>query len=268
MSQNKIKQLRTQLSITQRGLADMVGTSQQQIQRIETGKVAAKLGLAQAICAVLNKPLSAVFPDGDEVLKEFRTYRTQTDEALDRFAANGIEIDNGIWSVKLYLRGHQDPLWLPISAADKRRFFSYFQEKTDPEIERFFVFYSDQYCYALNTREVAFHQFLFEALTPIYGDGDEHGDEDFYYNVCITLENGGPVIGLSVESDEPEDENTGALGQLGGFFDMLESGPEKTARYVIADADGEDAFIRIGSIAMVKVALDVLEPVEDDDEEV
>lgn len=29
--QNKIKELRTQLSITQRELADMVGTSQQQI---------------------------------------------------------------------------------------------------------------------------------------------------------------------------------------------------------------------------------------------
>ncbi|WP_163467470.1 helix-turn-helix transcriptional regulator, partial [Klebsiella michiganensis] len=44
MIQNNIKQLRTQLSITQRELAYMVGTSQQQIQRIETGKVAAKLG--------------------------------------------------------------------------------------------------------------------------------------------------------------------------------------------------------------------------------
>jgi DNA-binding XRE family transcriptional regulator len=45
MLQNNIKQLRTQLSITQRELAFMVGTSQQQIQRIETGKVAAKLSL-------------------------------------------------------------------------------------------------------------------------------------------------------------------------------------------------------------------------------
>nr|WP_246494612.1 helix-turn-helix domain-containing protein [Brenneria izadpanahii] len=50
MLQNKIKQFRTQLSITQRGLAESVGTSQQQIQRIETGKVAAKLGLAQMRC--------------------------------------------------------------------------------------------------------------------------------------------------------------------------------------------------------------------------
>lgn len=35
---------------------------------------------------------------------------------------------------------------------------------------------------------------------------------------------------------------------------------------MLTDEDGEDAFIRIGSIAMVRVALDVLEPVEDDDE--
>lgn len=39
MAQNKIKQFRTQLSITQRELAEMVGTSQQQIQRIEAGKL-------------------------------------------------------------------------------------------------------------------------------------------------------------------------------------------------------------------------------------
>lgn len=55
MLRNNIKQLRIQLSITQRELAYMVGTSQQQIQRIETGKVAAKLGLAQAICNALGK---------------------------------------------------------------------------------------------------------------------------------------------------------------------------------------------------------------------
>ncbi|MEC5342572.1 helix-turn-helix transcriptional regulator [Brenneria populi] len=268
MPQNKIKQLRTQLSITQRELAERVGTSQQQIQRIEAGKVAAKLGLAQAICAVLNKPLSAVFPDGDEVLKEFRTYRSQADEYLNHFAAKGIEIDSSVWSVKLYLRGHQDPLWLAISAADKRRFYAYFQEKTYPGVERFFVFDSDQYRYALNTREVIFHQFLFEPVAPIYSNGDENRDEDFYYNVHITLENGGPIIGLSVEPDEPEDEDIEDIGQLGSFFEILECDPETAERYVITDMDGEDAFIRIGSIAMVKVSLDALEPVEDGEDEV
>lgn len=35
---------------------------------------------------------------------------------------------------------------------------------------------------------------------------------------------------------------------------------------MITDEYGEDAFIRIGSIAMVRVALDALEPVEEDEE--
>lgn len=70
MLQNNIKQLRTQLSITQRELAFMVGTSQQQIQRIESGKVAARLGLAQAICSALDKPLNAVFHGGENTLKK------------------------------------------------------------------------------------------------------------------------------------------------------------------------------------------------------
>ncbi len=34
---------------------------------------------------------------------------------------------------------------------------------------------------------------------------------------------------------------------------------------MITDEDGEGAFIRIGSIAMVRVALDALERVEDDE---
>lgn len=85
-------------------------------------------------------------------------------------------------------------------------------------------------------------------------------------NVHITMVNGGPVIELYCEPDESEDESDGDIGQLNAFFDILESEPESTERYQLTDIDGEDAFIRIGSIAMVRVALDALEPVEDDEE--
>jgi hypothetical protein len=77
--------------------------------------------------------------------------------------------------------------------------------------------------------------------------------------------NGGPVIELCCEPDEPEDESDGDIGQLNAFFD-IESEPESTERYQLTDIDGEDAFIRIGSIAMVRVVLDALEPVEEDEE--
>ncbi|ECN9758332.1 transcriptional regulator, partial [Salmonella enterica subsp. enterica serovar Typhimurium] len=69
-----------------------------------------------------------------------------------------------------------------------------------------------------------------------------------------------------VETDAPQNEETCEIGQLNAFFEMLDCEPETTDRYMLTDEDGEDAFVRIGSIAMVRVALDVLEPVEDDDE--
>lgn len=45
-------------------------------------------------------------------------------------------------------------------------------------------------------------------------------------------------------------------GQLNAFFEKLDCEPETTDRYMLADEDGEDTFIRIGSIAMVRVVLD------------
>ena len=263
--QNKIKELRTQLSITQRELADMVGTSQQQIQRIETGKVAAKLGLAQAISAVLKKPLSAVFPDSDKLLKKLRNQGSRSDDELENIAANGIEMDGCIWTVKLWLRGQQDYLLLPISPADKRRFYSHFQESVVPDRELFFVFDSEQHRYALNAREVIFHQFLLDGFTPVPDDEDSDGSEGSFGNVHITMVNGGPVIGLYCESEVSDDGEIDDIGQLNAIFDILESEPESTERYQLTDIDGEDAFIRIGSIAMVRIDLDALESVEEDD---
>ncbi|EJM9051150.1 TPA: hypothetical protein OTQ89_004396 [Klebsiella pneumoniae] len=94
-------------------------------------------------------------------------------------------------------------------------------------------------------------------------DGD--ANEGKYGNVHITMVNDGPVIELFCEPDESKEESDGDIGQLNAFFDILELELESTERYQLTNIDGEDAFIRIGSIAMVRVPLDVLEPVEEDD---
>ncbi|GAB83265.1 hypothetical protein EB105725_73_00010, partial [Shimwellia blattae DSM 4481 = NBRC 105725] len=124
---------------------DHYSTSQQQIQRIETGKVAAKLGLAQEICAALKKPLSAVFPDSANLLQKLRNQSSRSSDELKDIATSGIEMDCCFWTVKLWLRGQQNYLLLPISPADKRRFFSYFQERSAADYEHFFVFDSEQW---------------------------------------------------------------------------------------------------------------------------
>ncbi len=269
MSPNKIKQFRTQKSITQRGLAELVGTSQQQIQRIESGNIAANLATAQAICAALGKPLGVVFPSADKAVSAFSKKRLQegaySDEDLSSVADKGIEMDGSAWILKLFLRGHQDYLVFPINQSDKRRMYAHLNEREQNDVVQFFVFDSDEYRFALNVHEVVFHQLLFESLAmPVE---IEEVDEDDYSNVRITFTNGGPTIGLSVESDEPEDGEDDDIGQLGGLFSLLECDPAPGERLQITDVDGEDAFIRAGSIAMLQVALSALEPTEYEEED-
>ena len=110
-----------------------------------------------------------------------------------------------------------------------------------------------------------YFQFLSDGLPPIVAEEDDDYEDD-YFNVHITLVNGGPVIPLSVEPDAPQNDETDDIGQLNAFFETLDCEPETSERYMLTDEDGEDAFIRIGSIAMVGVVLDALEPVEDDEE--
>lgn len=78
--------------------------------------------------------------------------------------------------------------------------------------------------------------------------------------------NGGPVIELCCESEVSENDEFDDIGQLNALFDTLELEPESTERYQITDEDGEDAFIRIGSVAMVRISLDVLDSVEEDND--
>ncbi|AFJ48520.1 hypothetical protein [Shimwellia blattae] len=110
-----------------------------------------------------------------------------------------------------------------------------------------------------------FHQFLFDGFPSSPDEADDDENEGCYGNVHITMENGGPIIELCCEPETSDDEFDD-IGQLNAFFSILESDPESTERYQLIDEDGEDAFIRIGSIAMVRVALDALEFVEEDNE--
>ncbi|MEX0445817.1 helix-turn-helix transcriptional regulator [Xenorhabdus sp. SGI246] len=266
MQTNKVKQYRTQLSMTQKKLAELAHTSQQQIQRIETGKIAANITTAQAICSALGKTLDAVFPGAGQSVTAFRKKIEKTgyysDKDLSAIAAKGIEMDPCSWTVKLYLRGHQDFLLFSMNSSDKRRMFYSLQEYEDSDTAKFFVFDSDTHRIALNVREVVFHQFLFDGPGNIYlGDKSKEQNDS---NVIITLTDGGAIVDLSVEPDEPEGNDDDDIGQLSYIFSMLELEPEPTQRFLIRDMDGEDAFIRVDSIAILQVELDLIENNEEE----
>ena len=58
---NKIRQLRETLGMTQEQLGEMVGTSRQAINAIETEKNEPSIWLAYDIAQVFNEPIEGVF---------------------------------------------------------------------------------------------------------------------------------------------------------------------------------------------------------------
>jgi len=60
---NNIRKFRRELGLSQRELAEAVGTSQQQIQRIENGLHRVDLVTATQICVKLNKTIEETFPE-------------------------------------------------------------------------------------------------------------------------------------------------------------------------------------------------------------
>ena len=205
--------------------------------------------------------MELVFPAAAKALKDLRSEMKEThyitEDALSKVANSGIEADIAEWTFKVILKGHQEPLSFSVSPSEKRRLYSVVQGEQDCSGVPFAVFDTERHRIALNLSEVSFCQFLYEApttssvATPREVSADEEG------TVVVTLVGGGPKVELGVESDVWDEG--GDVGQLGHIFFMLEHDPDPGERYRIIDEEGEDGFIRTGSIALLQVDLAALD---------
>lgn len=269
MSKNKVRQIRLRLSLTQRELAEKAGTSQQQIQRIESGKIATNLLLAQAICSALGQPLEVVFPQAAKALlklqEEVKATHYLTHERLSAVEKAGIEADKRTWFLKVLLTGCDEELSFGISASEHRRLYGLMQG--EDSATSFVVFNTARDCIALNLHEVTFHQFLYEPpTTRSISRADNTEDEEQESDAAQLIFVGGRQITLGINLDEPDED--GYSGQLGGIFTTLDGGViEANERFLITDDAGEDAFIRAGSLALLRVPLWALGEGEDEENE-
>lgn len=268
---NRVQQFRKALKLSQRQLAEAVGTSQQQIQRIESGQIAAKLEMAAKLCAALQKPMEVLFPGATKALKsvekEINTSHTLPEEAWQMLRESGIEGDPREWTFKVLLEGHNDPMLFRISSPEQSRLYDLVQgERSDSGSASFVVFDTEDRRWALNLSELDFCHFLFDVFhNGVIKDepGAKEADEDAC-SVFIHFIGGEAPIALEVDADEPDDVD--GTGQCGHILYMLEMAPQQSDRYRIIDSDGEHAFIRAGSIALLSVPLAVLEPIDHDEE--
>lgn len=267
--ENRIKQFRVQLGLSQKRLAELVGTSQQQIQRIETGAVAARLELATKLSEVLEKPLDVVFPGSGKALmkleKELKKPMHVSSETLNELGNLGVEADSRTWFFRVLLRGHKEPLDFEIPAAEQRRLFGLVQqEKAATDGMSFVVFDTSSERIAMNLGDLLYCHFIYEMGNVVRKDEDEVPDA-----VQVYFSGNESPFAFDVDSDSPDDDG---LGEFGHIFFMMETYAEKHERYAFQDAGGEWAFLRAGDVAMMRVPLWVVEPQDweeggnDDDE--
>lgn len=266
---NRIREIRTEKNLTQRQLAELAGTSQQQLQRIESGKQAVRFDIATKVCAALEASMEEVFPETKVPLARARevgaSQRALLNDASlnDALAEGGIEADPREWSMKYLLRNGTTGA-VTVSGQEYRRLHRAVQ-RTSPG-ERFVVFDTASHRMAINLDHLVFSQFLSEPQPDFYFD--EAGEESSLVSVYTTATQT-PLTFIANPDEvdmEEEDPNEGEGVQLQGFFYDLEQWSDTIEVVSFVDEDGERAFFRSADIMMVAVPLWLLEPNRDIDE--
>jgi DNA-binding XRE family transcriptional regulator len=265
MTENNVRELREKVKLSQRELATKVGTSQQQIQRIEAGVQAVRLDLAVDICKALNAALAEVFPQAALPVARANKRVSEHDHPLVRLYEDeasakeleeaGFDMALERWTFRFALRNGFEAD-LPISGPDYRYLWSRVQDR---ERRNFLVFDSGDYRFAINGDHLLFCHFRFDAHKVEWKEqpSDPHArvylasrEKPFEFDLDFT------------EDDEKEDidhpsEWQNIFGHLNCLSEVLED--NEVDRISFLDRDGERAFFNADEIALVQVSLAAVE---------
>lgn len=259
---NRILPLRKRRDLTQKQLAELAGTTQQTVQRLEKGLHEPRFELAVAICKALGATLKDVFPEAElaqqRMSKAVKAGKDiyADDKILDALGKAGIDMDPLVWTMRMRLEGGRS-LDLPLSGLERSRMFSKLQD-SGPQ---FLVMDSGSRRFAVNPAHLLACQFTFEAN---YGANDGDDAADMNGAVVVWLAGDAEPLLVDAEPDFPEDDG---LGQLGGAFFMLELFDGEREVIILEDIDGEDVFLWPQHIVMMSCPLDLLSPSDDEEEE-
>lgn len=168
---NKVQHYRQRMKLSQRRLAELVGTSQQQIQRLETGSAPVRLDIGTQICKALQQPMNVVFPGSANAMKNADNERKRSEflelDAWKDVRDSGLEPDMRVWTIKIGLRGYEEPLCYGIPSGEKSRLFKEIQKEESAYAEEspFVVFESTERMVAINLRELNYCYFQFSEQT-------------------------------------------------------------------------------------------------------
>jgi DNA-binding XRE family transcriptional regulator len=260
---NNIRSQRHKLGLTQKQLAKLVGTSQQQIQRIEVGEYV-KLDLALKICEALKNPIEKIFPSTKVAIAKLKrkdpAKRQESDPEVDEaMDSAGIDVDPAQWTVRFRLRNGLEGAW-GLSSSDKEQLV---RNSRDSD-KKFFCGTSRNAEFAANLRHLSFFQPCFD-----FGVIDEESDE--LHCVRIYLADSPTPMTFQVDPDtewKEDEEDEGEFRNLLYSLDMMEDDSHEDPVISFVDEDAERAFFRTDQIALIEIPLFITHPeMEDDDDD-
>jgi DNA-binding XRE family transcriptional regulator len=258
--ENKIRHLREKLEMSQRDLALAVGTSQQQIARIETGNQAVKVDLALAIATALKTDLGSVFPGTRKLLGRGKKRKDRDalvemhydPKAVSEFESAGVDLDPATWILKLRMRGGSQLDFVCSTAEAQRIRRNLHRTETGTP---FVVFDSAVVSVALNMDHLLHYHELWDGSV----SSDWHDDDVPRDEVAVYLSDSAEPLTFDVEVDEGTPEDEDGEGQMRGMLFTLETFLESGEFVSFRDVDGEDAYFRAADIALLTVPLRVLD---------
>jgi transcriptional regulator with XRE-family HTH domain len=245
MTKNRISRLRKARDLTQRALAEKVGTSQQQIQRIEAGVVTVRLDQAVKVASALGASLGEAFPDLAK-LENGAVRRRTSASAVDRvLSKTGIDADPAQWTIKFFMcDGRQ--FFYQVSSLDKDRLESIVRDSD----KRFLVFNSVNKLVALNATKIGACQFLFDAFV---SENDEEDDEEFRMDVHFISSKECVTFDVDPDEADPLKDDFGVRSQLQYLFTSLDGADDEVVSFY--DADNECVYLRTKELLLLEAPL-------------
>ena len=260
---NRIRKFREQKQLSQRALAKILGTSQQQIQRYEVGASPVRLDFAMRLSKALDVEAVQLFPEIKTPLAKLRKSKNNpTEEDMDEaLRAGGVEPDPTVWTAKMMLRGGVERKYR-ISVSDKRRLENilseWHEDLPEPPGGPFFYFRSTKCCALVNLDHLLACHILFDA--PF----EEPETEEPYGKVDVWLVSGTEPLNFEIDPDDQQDLEAGEIENESGFAASFLMGLDQFGYFrsfaEFRDIDGETAHFRTRDIMLVEAALSAVYP--------
>jgi len=262
VSVNRIRHFRQKAGLTQRKLAELSRTSQQQIQRIEAGVQSARLELAARLCSALNQNVEVVFPGTKKPLEKFRTavkagrHTDFDDRSTPVMEKAGLDVEPEVWFLKVWLRSQPNAEVFPISGIEQKRLWRLLQEGVAPG---FAVFDSEDERIAINPSQLLVWHFLWEGSLALRDPTPKK-----FPGLVVFLADRAEPLEFEIDDDDTEfgpEENDGRGTQLQRlFFDLETFGTDPESVLSFEDQGGEEVFLRASDVKLLRVPLSAVEP--------